>query len=151
MLKRCFLAIVLVLHPACLTYSQATLKQLDQLKNDSAAIIQLENYIATHALTPKEKLEVMVRISNRAGALRDFPKSIQVTNDGIVLAKKNNLDSMEAVLTKLLGITYYTMGQKETAIGYFKKAITIAQEHGHWFTESRCYSNLGAIFVEKKQ
>jgi signal transduction histidine kinase len=151
MSQRCFLILFFLLLATGPIYSQATLKELDKLKNDSAAIAQLENYMAITPLTAREKLDVMFRISSRAGAMRDFPKEIKVTCEGIALAQKNNLDSMEAVLTKLLGITYYMMGQQEPAIAYFKKAITIAHEHGHWFTESRCYSNLGAIYQEMKQ
>lgn len=149
--KRFFLFIFLLLWPACTICSQTTLKELDKLKNDSVAISHFENYLSSTPLTPKEKLDVIFRIASRTGAIRDFPKGIKIANEGIVLAQKNKLDSMEAVLTKLLGITYYMMGQQETAIGYFKKAATVAHDHGHWFTESRCYSNLGAILQEMKQ
>lgn len=151
MLTRFFLFFTLVLLHPCFATAQATLKEIDQLKDNNAAIKQYEELIRQNSLTPQEELTVILKISNRAGAIRDFPKSIQVTNEGIALAQKNSLDSMEAVLTKLLGITYYTMGQRERAAEYFKKAIAIAHEHGYWFTESRCYSNLGAIAIETKQ
>ena len=148
---RCFLIFTVILLCHYFAAAQAILKEIDQLKDNNTAIKQYEAYIRHNSLTPKEELTVILKISNRAGALRDFPKSIKVTNEGIALAQKNSLDSMEAVLIKLLGITYYTMGQKERAAEYFKKAISIAHEHGHWFTESRCYSNLGAIAIETKQ
>lgn len=152
MLRRLFFIFVLILlQPGMILYSQAALSEIDKLTNDSIAIKQYENYLHTNKLSDKEKLNIIFKISNRAGSLRNFSKSIEITNEGIALAQKNDLDSMEAVLTKLLGINYYSMQQREAAISYFKKAMNIAHEHGYWFTEAKTYSNLGAIFLEMKQ
>lgn len=150
MLNRCLLIIAIIFYP-CFSAVSQSLKEIDQLKDNTLAITQYENYMQRHKLAVKEQLDVILKISNRAGAIRDFPKGIKTINEGIALAQKNGLDSMEAVLTKHLGITYYTMGQKERATGYFKKAISLAHERGHWFTEGRCYSNLGAICIETHQ
>jgi len=149
---RLFYSLLLTfLFPVFTILSQAKLKEIDKVKDDSIAIHQYENYIKKNNLTVEEKLEVMLRIATRACVSRNFIKGIQSGNDGIMLAQKHNLDSMEAELNKMLGITYYFMDQRQKAIEYFDKAIAIAHQHGHWFTEATSYNNKGAALIDLKE
>ncbi|MES2763419.1 MAG: tetratricopeptide repeat protein [Bacteroidota bacterium] len=135
----------------CAVHAQTKLKEIDKLKNDSAAIVAYEKYLHTNQLPVKQQLDVKLRITTRACRSHDFLKAISVGNEGIAVAEANNLDSLNGAFKKMLGITYYFMGESKMARDHFQKAVEVAKRSGLWFIEATCYNNLGAIHIDKKE
>jgi signal transduction histidine kinase len=145
-----YILIFNILLPFCAIHAQLTLKEIDHVKNDSIAIAGYENYLRSNTLPLKQQLDVKLKITTRACVSHNFLKAISVGNDGEAVAKANNLDSLDGAFKKILGITYYFMGEPKMARNYFQKAIEVAQRAGLWFIEATCYNNLGALYIDHK-
>jgi signal transduction histidine kinase len=147
----CHILLLTILLPFCTVFAQTSLKEIDHIKNDSVAIINYQNYLHLNTLTLKQQLDVKLRITTRACVSHDFVKAISVGNDGIAVSEINNLDSLHAAFKKILGITYYFMGEPKMARDYFQQAIKVAQQSDLWFIEATCYNNLGALHIDHKE
>lgn len=136
---------------AAQSYRPAIRQQLvaiDSVKNDSIAVLQLEQLIKSENLTPEELLRTNARIIPRANALQQFAKSVRLANDGIAMAKSHALDSMEGTFNTLAGVTNYFMERKKEAIVYFKEAIRIAQKNNFWAMEAKCSHNAAGALID---
>jgi signal transduction histidine kinase len=142
--------ILVILLPYCAIHGQTKLKEIDHIKNDSLAIAGYEKYLLSNRLPIKQQLDVKLRITTRACVSHNFLKAISVGNDGAAVAKAINLDSLDGAFNKILGITYYFMGEPKVARDYFQKAIEVAHQSQLWFIEATCYNNLGAICIDHK-
>ena len=154
MKKKYFLAVLLIFTISIDAWSDSRpsvrrqLLAIDALKNDSAAIVKLEELVKTGDLTPEESLRANARIIMRANSLQQFAKSVKLANDGILAARKNGLDSLEGAFNAIAGATNYFMELKKEAIEYFKEAIRIAQKNNFWEMEANCSHNAAGAMVD---
>ncbi len=127
------------------------LKAIDSISNDSIAFSKLKTLYERSHLDLKIKLEINYRLINRAFSLQEFGEAVKVSNESIVLANKNGLDSMESYFNKLLGISYYYMDQRKESIPYFEKAAKISAKNDYWELEASCYNNIGGALCDIRQ
>jgi two-component system, NarL family, sensor kinase len=147
-LKSCF-AFLITLQGLCLAQNfQKRLSEFDQIKNDSAAYVSLQNFLQNNKLDIPEQLQVNYRIVVRAYSLQKYTSALTIANENLVLAEDNGSDSMVAVFNKVIGITNYYMDQKKMALPYFEKALQIAKDHGYWELEASCNNNLGGALTD---
>jgi signal transduction histidine kinase len=152
MLKSLFYSLfIFLLCQSFFSFSQKTIKEIDHIKNDSTALAGYELYLHSNKLSIKQQLDVKLRITTRACVSHDFSRAIAIGNESIKIAKANALDSLDGAFKKILGITYYFIGEPKMASDYFQKAIKVAQQYDLWFIEATCYNNLGALHIDSKE
>src|SRR3954468_10630102 len=106
MLERIALIFIIVLQYSLIHSQQnsnsliSKLKVIDLVKNDTLALKSLDSILTNAKLTVKEKLEVNYRSIMRNNILQKFTSAIAMGNEGVMLAGKNNLDSLEALFNK---------------------------------------------------
>jgi signal transduction histidine kinase len=143
---------LLLISQHCFSQSRSVyqfLKAIDWVKSDSIAMCSLDS-ISKKELTPKQILEVNIRILTRANFMQQFNKAVTIANSSIFLAQKNDLDSMEAAFNEQLGNSYYYMDNRPKAINQYKRGIEIAEKHGDWEVETACYNNMAAATIDLK-
>ncbi len=134
-------------------YSQSLqyqLKKIDTIINDNAALNSL-NTLLQNTRNHKDKLYINLKVIGRANQLQKYTLATTIGNEGIILAHKNGLDSLEAVFNKLIGVTNYYMDRKKAAVPYFEKAIAIAKKNNLWELEASCQNNLGAALADVQE
>lgn len=134
--------------------SQSITKQLnslDTIKNDSVAIHAFEMLAQKNKLDIKSQLELNRRIIARQNELQKCDKAIALGNESVVLARKNKLDSLEAVFNKYLGVSYYYIDQKRAAVPYFERAMVLAQKNNFCELEANCNNNIGAALTDVQE
>ena len=134
-------------------YSQSLqyqLKNIDTIINDNAALNSLTTLLQ-NTPNPKDKLYINLKVIGRANQLQKHTLATTIGNESILLAHKNNLDSLEASFLKLIGVTNYYMDRKKAAIPYFEKALAIAEKNNLWELEASCQNNLGAAWADVQE
>jgi signal transduction histidine kinase len=124
------------------------LNKIDQNVNDSFALASLEEMAAQAQLSVKSHLEISHRIIARANVLGKLNYAVTLANEGIVIAGENGMDSLEAVFNKLLGVSYYYLDQKKSALPYFEKANQISKRNNFWALEASCNNNMGGALAD---
>ena len=135
-----FLLLHLIYVAVAQNYRPAIRQQLlavDTIKNDSVALITLEQLVKKENLTQEELLRTNARIILRANATQQFSKSVKLATEGIAMAQKEGLDSLEGMFNSLAAITDYFMERRQEAIVHFREAIRIAQKNNFWEMEQR--------------
>lgn len=157
MYKRAVFTFVVFIAFNSILYSQKKLspqeqiRNIDALQDDTAALEALKLLRQNSALDIKTKLTVSQRLVALANGLQKYALATEVANEGITLAAKNKLDSLEAVFIKYIGITNYLMDRRRAAVPYFEKAQEIAFKHGFWELEASCYNNMGGALTDVQE
>jgi len=127
------------------------LNAIDQIENDSMALQHLVQLARKNGSEISLLLEINRRIIIRTDDLKKFDRSIALANESANMAKRNGLDSMEALFYKLLGISNYCMDRKRAAIPYFEKCMAIAKENNLWELEANCNNNIGGCYTDLQE
>lgn len=127
------------------------LKNIDAMTNDSTALTSLQALSKRNSSDLKANLYIDLKIIARANLLQKFTLATTVGNEGVVLANKNGLDSLEATFLKFIGVTNYYMDRKRAAVSYFEKALVIAVKNKYWELEASCENNLGGALADVQE
>lgn len=135
-----------------LLYSQndwsIQLKNIDAITNDSIALNSLQVLAQKNKSNLKALLNINLKIITRANLIQKYSLATSIGNESALLANKNNLDSLEAVFHKYIGVTNYYMDRKKAAIPFFEKSLEIAEKNNYWELEASCNNNIGAAFTD---
>lgn len=131
----------------CQKTFESKLATIDEMPDDSAALESL-TVLQNTKLPVKSQLNINHRLITRANSLQLYTLAMSVGNESILLANKNNFDSLEAVFHKLIGVSNYYMDQKKISIPYFEKALAIADKNNFWELSASCHNNIGAALAD---
>jgi signal transduction histidine kinase len=117
------------------------------LENISILEKELKN---SHSDT-NELLQLHVLLINNYFNLLRYEKAIQLCQQQIIVAKKNNQQFNEATLYRYLGNAYYHLKQSDKAILYWKQCLSISKKNNYNELLKNCYHNIGSVILETNQ
>lgn len=140
----------------------ALLQVNNQLVNSYLSKLVVENNVSTlynqldslnklKGLNPANNAQIKVQLAREAIRLQKFPEALQLSYEGIEIAKKYQLDSIHAAFYKGIGSVSYFTGKLQEAINYFKKSASIAKSKNIIVLEAANYQNIGGVSIDNKQ
>lgn len=127
------------------------IESADAIRIDSVAIDSLQQIFLQRNLTLHDQLSAATKLVFRLAAARRYDDALKLCHQHLTLSRNAQSDSAECVYTKLLGVTYYYMQQRQEAILYFEKALKQATLHGYYSIAYSCSNNIGGILLDLKE
>jgi len=124
------------------------IEQTDELFDSQQAFNRLDSIRKKSKLTPKVKLVLIQKLSQRSLEINDYKKLSNFCIQGIELAKTNKNDSLQAYFYKFLAISQVYSKKPEIAIENWKKSAQIAKISNHPYIEATCYNNIGGTLID---
>lgn len=121
------------------------------IRIDSVAIDSLQEVFLQRGLSSNDKLMAATKLVFRMAAARRYEDALKLCHQQITVSRNSQNDSAECVYTKLLGVTYYYMQQRQEALLYFEKALKQAELHGYYPIAYSCSNNIGGILLDLKE
>ena len=131
--------------------TDAIRKQLDTFensKNHEADIIGLYKLLAAKSLTVADKLAVQSKLISKYQQLQKWDICLSYCQAQIALAHQQNNPLGEATFYKLIANTYYHVPDKEKAVAYWEKCISISEQNNYNVLLEQCYHNIGSVYLE---
>ena len=131
--------------------TDAIKKQLDIFENSNnheAAIIGLNKLLASEKLAPGDKLAVQSKLISKYQQLQKWDTCLGYCQAQVALAHQQNNTLAEATFYKLIANTYYHVPEKEKAVAYWKKCISISEQNSYNVLLEQCYHNIGSVYLE---
>ncbi len=126
-------------------------KKLDAFEssnNHVAAVIGLNQILASEKLTLEDKLAVQSKLISKYQQLQKWDTCLSYCQAQVTLAHQQNNTLAEATFYKLIANTYYHVPDKEKAIMYWEKCIAISEQNNYNVLLEQCYHNIGAVNLE---
>ncbi|NCT93033.1 MAG: hypothetical protein GXC72_01300 [Chitinophagaceae bacterium] len=127
------------------------IESLSAIKADAIAIDSLQKMFHQKSLTAEQRLITANKLAFRLAAASRFDEGLRFCHEQITLARISKADSAECVFTKLLGVTYYYMQQRQDALFYFEKGLKLAEQKGYYKIAYSCSSNMGGLQLDLKE
>ena len=128
-----------------------TIEQTDELFDSQQAFNRLDSIRKKSKLTPKEKLVLLQKLSQRSLEINDYKLLSKFSISGIDLARKLKNDSLHAYFYKFLGISQVYSKKPEMAIENWKKSAKIAKASNNPYIEVTNYNNIGGTLIDMNQ
>ncbi len=127
------------------------IQQTDALFESQRAFDILDSIRKNVKLTPKVKLVLLQRITQRSLEINDYKSVSSFCVDGIDLARKQKNDSLHAFFYKFLAISQVYSKKPEMAIENWKKSASIAKKANQPYLEVTNYNNIGGTLIDMNQ
>jgi signal transduction histidine kinase len=127
------------------------IQQTDALFESQRAFDILDSIRKNVKLTPKVKLVLLQRITQRSLEINDYKSVSTFCVDGIGLARKQKNDSLHAFFYKFLAISQVYSKKPEMAIENWKKSASIAKKANQPYLEVTNYNNIGGTLIDMNQ
>ncbi len=127
------------------------IESANAIRIDSVAIDSLQQVFLQQSLSMHDQLLAATKLVFRMVAARRYEEALKLCHQHITVARNVQNDSAECVYTKLLGVTYYYMQQRQEALLYFEKALKQAELHGYYPIAYSCSNNIGGILLDLKE
>ncbi len=124
------------------------LAEIEKLKPSQELISELKKTLNTPNLSIEENLAIHTTLVHQYQAMQLWDTCLHYCQTQVALAHKQNNSLAEATFYKHIGSTYYYIPQKQNAVAYWKKCITIAEPNKYITLLEQCYHNVGVISVE---
>lgn len=128
-----------------------TIEQTDELFDSQQAFNRLDSIRKKSKLTPKIKLVLLQKLSQRSLEINDYKLLSKFSISGIDLARKLKNDSLHAYFYKFLGISQVYSKKPEMAIENWKKSAKIAKASNNPYIEATNYNNIGGTLIDMNQ
>ena len=128
-----------------------TIEQTDELFDSQQAFNRLDSIRKKSKLTPREKLVLLQKLSQRSLEINDYKLLSKFSINGIDLARKLKNDSLHAYFYKFLGISQVYSKKPEMAIENWKKSARIAKKANQPYLEVTNYNNIGGTLIDMNQ
>ena len=141
----------LLLSNFLIAQTEAIKKQLENFESSSnheAAITGLNKLLAVEKLTPQDKLAVQSKLVSKYQQLQKWDTCLSYCQAQVTLAHQQNNSLAEATFYKLIANTYYHIPDKEKAVDYWEKCISISEQYNYSILLEQCYHNIGAVNLE---
>ena len=96
-----------------------------------------------------DKIEYQGAYVNLLLALAKYDKAMQYSKENLVLYEQANMPYGKLVFNNLVGMCYYFLVDRKTAIPYFLKAYHYSKEYSFIEMNAILASNLGAMSIEE--
>lgn len=83
--------------------------------------------------------------------LAKYDEALKHSQEGMLRAQANPKDTFNAIFTNQLGVLHYSIGQKESAMKYYKSSAELAKTFDMQRLEGVTYNNIGGIYTEWEQ
>lgn len=147
-----FLPLILLFTAGGLAAQNSSLeKQLAVIEKGNVPgknIAELKKILATSNLTTKENIAVQTAIIHQYQELQQWDTCLHYCQSQIELAQTQNNKLAEATFYKLLGNTCYHIPDKNKALLYWKKCISISEAIPENLLLEQCYHNIGSVILE---
>lgn len=128
-----------------------TIEKTDELFDSQQAFDRLDSIRKKSKLTPKVKLVLLQKLSQRSLEINDYKLLSKFSINGIDLARKLKNDSLHAYFYKFLGISQVYSKKPEIAIESWKKSARIAKKANQPYLEVTNYNNIGGTLIDMNQ
>jgi len=136
-------------------FSQAQLlkaiEKTDELFDGQKAYNHLDSIRKTAKLTPKVKLVLLQKLTQRSLEINDYKQLSKFSIQGIELSRQLQKDSLQAYFYKFLGISQVYSKKPEAGILSWKKSAQIAKKANQPYIEATNYNNIGGTLIDLKQ
>jgi len=136
-------------------FSQAQLlkaiEKTDELFDGQKAYNHLDSIRKTAKLTPKVKLVLLQKLTQRSLEINDYKLLSKFSIQGIELSRQLQKDSLQAYFYKFLGISQVYSKKPEAGILSWKKSAQIAKKANQPYIEATNYNNIGGTLIDLKQ
>ena len=128
-----------------------TVKQIEKINDNATSYKKLDSLQKLAGLSTEALVVVKLSLAKAAIKVQKYNDAVKICHQGIVLAKKVQLDTAHAYFYMLLGGVNYYMLKYPEAISYFKKSIALAKQKNILIIEANGYQNLGGAFIDSKK
>ena len=98
-----------------------------------------------------DKIEYQGAYVNLLLALAKYDKAMQYSKENLMLYEQANMPYGKLVFNNLVGMCYYFLVDRKTAIPYFLKAYNYSKEYSFIEMNAFLASNLGAMSIEENK
>ncbi len=128
---------------------ETRLAEIEKSKASSEFIIELKKKLTSSNFSNEENLAIQTTLVHQYQALHMWDTCLNYCQAQVALAHQQKNSLAEATFYKHIGSTYYYIPQKQNAIAYWKKCITIAEPNKYITLLEQCYHNVGVISFEE--
>ena len=149
-----FFIVVIFFHTTILFAQKKVLLEIektDELFDSQKAFNRLDSIRKKARLTPKVKLVLLQKLTQRSLEINDYKLLSKFSINGISLARKLENDSLHAYFYKFLGISQVYSKKPEMAIENWKKSASIAKKANQPYLEVTNYNNIGGTLIDMNQ
>jgi PAS domain S-box-containing protein len=134
----------------------ARMKMGDYFGERRKFILAQEQYLAAWKTYQKIKntegeTNAILRIGTINRSLGNSEKALDYLKKGLDLAQKGDLRLMIGLFLEHIGLTYQSMGDFETALYFYNKALKLFRQAGDKKNEYQVQNNIGGIFLDQER
>ncbi len=96
-----------------------------------------------------EKVDILIKLA-KTYAGKSPSKVLESGKQAFALAKKLNYPEGEAKALNIIGISYWSLGEYDTAIEYYHRSLQISEEHNFNHLMAATMNNIGVIYHESE-
>lgn len=101
------------------------------------------------AKNPAEKIKLLLRYADFL-SIKDFPRSIQLSDMGRKLAKESGNKTLEGNFLRLKGNAWYLSGKLDSASHYYYQSLALLQNPPNTAELASLYNDLGRFYRKTK-
>jgi signal transduction histidine kinase len=129
---------------------KSIIEATDSIKDNNFSFKVLDSLNKQSAISLRAKAEILVRLAMVQIKLQKLDEASKNCFQGIGISSKNNFDTIQANLLKILGAINYYAQKNNEAIKYFSRSANLAKEKNILYIEVTNYQNMGGVFIDMK-
>lgn len=122
---------------------------LENNSNHRAVTIQIKKLLASQRYPKEEKLALQIVLVHKYQELQVWDSCLIYCQQQVAEAQRQNNTLAEASFYKLIGNTYYHIPDKDKAVEYWKKCISISEQSDFRNLLEQCYHNIASVYLDK--